>query len=336
MASRTHVTAPSFRALEEAAAWFATLRSSGAGDSQRAAWRAWLAASEEHARAWCQVEQISRRFDSVQDAPGDPRAAAAALRGLRARRLRRRRVLGGVAALAATGIGGWLSWRHEDAAELASAWMADHRSATGEIREVGLADGTRLWLNTATAVDVDFGDTRRRLVLVRGEILLDTAADPGRPFVVDTARGRLRALGTRFTVRELESTDRLTVHAGAVQVRPASTGGGARVVTAGREVQFTDHDIGPSRPARAAREAWADGVLLAEDITLGELASELARYRRGHLGVDPRVAELRVLGSYPLRDPDQALAMLEAILPIRVERVLPWWTRIVPAPDAAQ
>ena len=40
------------------------------------------------------------------------------------------------------------------------------------------------------------------------------------------------------------------------------------------------------------------------------------------------VAGIRVLGSYPLTEPDRALAMLAAALPIRIRRSLPWWTSV--------
>jgi len=65
----------------------------------------------------------------------------------------------------------------------------------------------------------------RRLSLVAGEILVQTAADPSRrPFVVDAPRGRPRALGTRFTVR-LDGPETLeAVHQGAVEARTADSG----------------------------------------------------------------------------------------------------------------
>lgn len=147
--------------------------------------------------------------------------------------------------------------------------------------------------------------------------------DAHRPFVVDTPQGRrLQALGTRFTVRQQDGSTLLAVYQGAVKVRPA-VAGMTQVVGAGRQVAFTEHTIAAPQPADWAREAWSDGVLLAEDITLGEPVSELARYQWGHLSVAPEVAGLRVLGGYPLRDPDRVLAMLEEILPVTVRRPLP-------------
>ncbi|MCY1371995.1 Protein FecR [compost metagenome] len=79
-----------------------------------------------------------------------------------------------------------------------------------------------------------------------------------------------------------------------------------------------------------ARQSWSKGVLLADDMPLGAFVQELSHYRHGHLAVAPEVADLRVVGSYPLHDSDQALAMLEGVLPIRVNRLLPWWVTLEP------
>lgn len=64
-----------------------------------------------------------------------------------------------------------------------------------------MPDGTRVWLNTATAFNEDYRADQHRLPLLRGEILIETAADARRPFFVDTPHGQMQALGTRFTVR---------------------------------------------------------------------------------------------------------------------------------------
>jgi transmembrane sensor len=96
-----------------------------------------------------------------------------------------------VAALVGGGLLGGLFGRED-----LQAWVADYRTAIGEQREIILADGTRLWLNTASAINVYFNARERRIQLVTGEIFIATAKDTRRPFQVDTAQGQLRALGT--------------------------------------------------------------------------------------------------------------------------------------------
>lgn len=47
--------------------------------------------------------------------------------------------------------------------------------------------------------------------------------------------------------------------------------------------------------------------------------------------MNPLIASLRVMGTYPLNDTDQVLAMLESALPVRVSRRFDWWVTLEPA-----
>ncbi|MFT4241704.1 MAG: FecR domain-containing protein [Acidovorax sp.] len=318
---------PPHEAMEQAAAWFSLLQSGTATEADRARWHDWLAASEDSSAAWAFVERIGQRFQPLQ-ADTSPRLAADALHAASSRLARRRTVLGVAAMAGAGGMLGWAAWQRPGALGALMAWTADHRTATGERRDLRLADGTRLWLASASAVDEQYSASQRRLRLRTGEILIQTAADAQRPFVVETAHGRMRALGTRFSVRlDEEGGTQLAVYEGAVQITLAASAETA-TLAAGQQARFTAGHLLAATPADPAREAWARGVLLAQDIPLREVIAELARYQRGHIAVAPEVAGLAVLGSYPLDDVDGALAMLQRALPIQVRRPLPWWTTV--------
>jgi transmembrane sensor len=311
---------PSFDVLQQAAQWYALLRGDDAGECERGAWRQWLAASDAHRAAWKCVEKVGRRFEPLQP-EGERQAAASALAAGRSGATRRK-LLQSLAALSGVAVLGWGATRGVPA-----AWRADYRTGVGEVQAITLADGTRVWLNTASALDADYRPSLRRLHLLDGEMLVETARDHARPLVADSRHGRMRALGTVFTVRQLEETTYLAVYAGAVEVRTAGSGA-TRVVGAGEQLRFGRDRIEAPLPADPARRAWSRGVLLADDLPLGQLVDELGRYRRGHLAVAPAAADLRVMGTYPLDDPERALAMLEAALPVRVCRTLPWWVTV--------
>ncbi|MBF1800254.1 FecR domain-containing protein [Alloalcanivorax profundimaris] len=322
--------APDYRSLEQAAEWFATLGDEDVSAAEHEAWRRWLEANPRHRRAWDYVESVGRRFGRLR-ADGDPDLAGGALDRVREHRLSRRQALKGLAVLATGGALGWAGWRHSPLPELAWAWRADYHTPVGGRRALTLDDGTRVWLNTNSALNVDFDRRRRRLTLVAGEVLVDTGADP-RPLWLATGAGELRPLGTRFRVRRDGDGTEVAVYQGAVRVRAAASGA-ERTVPAGRRTRFDGRRIAPLVDADPARQAWTRGLLIAEERPLGELVAELARYRHGHLAVDPAVAGLPVMGTYPLDDTDRALAMLEAALPVRVRRRLPWWVTLEPAAD---
>ena len=319
---------PSVGSLEQAAQWYATLRDDGVTEQERRAWQAWLARSPEHADAWRYIEAVSRKFDPLR--AGSPQGVAAAVAGAEAARritLSRRRAVRGLAGMLGVGLAGWLGWRHTPLPEMALAWGADMRTGTGERRDVTLADGSHVWLNTDTAIEVDYGDGLRRLVLLKGEILVETASDGlKRPFFVETGSGRMQALGTRFTVRRIDGRTRLDVFEGTVEIRTGA--GGVRRVEAGQAASFDVRSIDLPGHADAAREAWSRGRIPADNLSLGALLKEVGRYRHGVISVAPEVADLTVMGVFPADDPDLALSMLERSLPIRVRRTLPWWITV--------
>ncbi|WP_347905841.1 FecR domain-containing protein [Pseudomonas purpurea] len=317
----------SHTSLQQAAHWYVQLNDQQVGEHERQRWQAWLAQSGEHQEAWRYVERVGQRFAPLHD-DTDPLASSQALRSPGRGRVSRRSALKSLLILTGGSLLGWSTWRGTPLSDTLSRWTADLATGVGETRETLLSDGSRIWLNALSALDVRFSNRERLLHLRVGEVLIDTAKDLDRPFLVQTAQGRLRALGTRFSVREENGQTRLNVFDGAVQVRTVH--GQEQTVPAGRQLAFTQHGFEPSSVAVAAREAWRRGVLLADNLPLGQLLEELSRYRLGHLGCDPRIAGLPVMGSFPLKDTDQALRLLEAALPIRVEKPLSWWVNVGP------
>jgi transmembrane sensor len=315
---------PAFKVMEQAAEWYAELRCGKADAAQHAAWRHWLEADPAHRTAWDAVQSISRRFDPLQHAPDRRHAADNLL--LANQRVRRRAVLRSIALLAGAGAM-WSSWRLTPLPIWGASLVADYRSGIGDLKKVQLPDGTRVWLNTTTAFDIDFSGQTRSLRLLMGEVLIDTAHDAERPFIVSTPQGRFRALGTEFSVRLHDRQTELTVFAGAVEVSRLDSSE-TRIIPAGRQQRVGAGALADPAAADLARQAWSRGMLLAQDVPLGQVLDELSRYWLGHISVDPAVAQLKVFGNLPLRDVDAALSFLASSLPIEVDRRLPWWTTV--------
>lgn len=322
----TSALQPTHAVLEQAAHWYAVLRDGTAGLQERADWQTWLHADVTHQTAWSYVEGVSRGFEPLRGQP-DARLAVDTLDMAAGRLHTRRRLLMGTAAIATGTLFGWMNWREALLPASLLAWGADHRTGIGELREITLADGSRVWLNTASAINIQFDARERTVMLVEGEIFIATAQDSLRPFFVQTAHGRMQALGTRFNVRRSDDQTRLAVYEGAVQIRAAASGA-TRVVSAGEQAHFSASEIAATEAADVAREAWTQGALIADNIPLRQVVEELRRYRRGHLGVADEVADLKVYGHFPIQDSDRVLRMLASALPIRIEQPMPWWTSI--------
>lgn len=309
------------RAAREAARWMMRMHSGemSAADQRRCA--QWRASDPENEKAWQRAERVAHKLGMVPPALGAP-----ALRNAAGDSQRRTALKTLALALGAVPLG-WAVWRATPWDE----WNADQQTAAGERREISLPDGGSVVLNTATALDVQYDSATRRLRLYKGEILVQTAADPlGRHFIVESPQGAMRAIGTRFVVRLDGEHTRLGVLEGAVEVRPAGHPDAPYVVRAGRQSRFNAAG-GATEVLDPNADAWNSGVLYAEKMPLADFVAELARYRPGLLRCDPSAARLRVSGAFQLRDTDSILQALAASLPVRVQTRTRYWVTLTHA-----
>lgn len=310
--------------VRRASAWMARLWSGEASAADRAACDAWLAAHPDHLRAWRRLQVMDAKLAGVSE----PASRSVLLESRPLASAARRKALRALGIAAAATASATLLWRES------GRWgvlTADHRSAVGEIRDVTLADGTRVVLDSDSAIDVRFDGHERRVLLLAGEILVSTAVDArGRPFRVQSRQGMVQALGTRFTLRDAGPLAHLAVYEGAVDIYPGAATHAALRVRDGERTRFDQHHAEAPAKAREADAAWARGVLLAEDMRLADFTARLARYRSGFLRCDPAVAELRVTGVFPLRDTDRALHNLTLGVPVDIHYRSRYWVTVGP------
>ena len=299
------------RVARQAVEWYLLEQSGQATADDLAASAQWRALDPEHARAWNRVQQVSQTAGLLP-----PSLAAPVLR-----RPQRRAAMQALLALMAAPAA-WLLVRHE--------LLADYRSGVGQRRDIALPDGGTLVLNTDSAADLAYGPDERLLTLRRGEVLVQTRPDHAgsRPFIVATCHGRIRALGTRFTVRLDDDSCRVTVLEHAVEITPRAPSATVRTVAAGQQSRFDANHASLPAPAPLQADAWARGMLAAQDMRLDAFASELARYRPGLLRVEPQVAGLRLSGAFQLDDTDAVLENLTRMLPVDVLYRTPYWVTL--------
>jgi ferric-dicitrate binding protein FerR (iron transport regulator) len=145
----------------------------------------------------------------------------------------------------------------------------------GETRQVILPDGSTLLLNAGTVFRYpkQFGRASRTVNLLKGEVFLQVAAQPGAPFVMVTGKWRTTVLGTSFDIRSYaeDGKTRIAVLTGKVEVEAA--GKPAVVLNKGmlmRGDEGTDHFENDYEVA-----AWKEGALFFSDASFSEIAFEI-------------------------------------------------------------
>ena len=232
----------------------------------------------------------------------------------------RRRAVGGLIAASGAGVAATAAWRY-------ARDVALYRTRVGERRVVVLADGSRVELNTASTIEVAMGRTVRNVRLVRGEALFQVAHDTTRPFLVDAATARLRAVGTAFNVRIRENLVELTVTEGVVAVShsgdAAPTLQGPRIAAGGGAV-IRPGAVAPTvlgGQVLQQRIAWRDGVIELDGETLAQAIEEFNRYRAQPIILgDARLATIRVGGRFEVDEADEFLLALGSSFPVETIR----------------
>jgi transmembrane sensor len=192
--------------------------------------------------------------------------------------------------------------------------LSDHYAGVGAMRQITLSDGSKVELNSRTAIALRYSKAERRILLLEGEGWFDVAPDASRPFVVEAAGGTVTALGTAFDVSLEPETTQIAVGHHRVAV---SSGGREVVVEQGQQTAYTT-GAAAQTPAEADLDhvsAWRRRQLMFENKPLGEVVDALARYRRGVvLFADPALRARRVTGVFRVDDPLAALRQIEASL----------------------
>ncbi len=305
----------------EAAAWVVRVHSDAATEDDWLALEAWLAASETRQTAFERAERLWLAYDEPElKRLAQPQGVVVPIEP---RRRPMRLAWPRVAAMAASFIAalavaaGVYLWR---AAPTAQTYV----TAVGEVRDVRLADGTHVRLNTDTRITVRIGPGGRRVTLERGEAMFDVTHDPARPFEVLAGDQRVADVGTRFDVSLYARMLTVTVASGVVEVGDLPGVGGAPTyrLTAGDQLR---RDIGAAvsvtgRASVADALAWTNGYLIFRDATLAQVARALNRYFATPLRPAASVASLRFSGVLMLDGEDTVVGRLEGFMPVRAVR----------------
>lgn len=203
-----------------------------------------------------------------------------------------------------------------------------------------LPDGTRVWLNAGSRItyDKNYGNALREVGLT-GEAFFDVAHNPGKPFVIHTARIDIKVLGTRFNVKSYPSdkTTETTLIRGSIEVsikdRPTEKiilKPNEKLVVANDD--STLHRNNSTHPGVAVEEAlvsirkptyysttgdvvetsWIENKLIFQDEEFRDLASQMERwYGMAFRFTNPKQEVWRFTGNFQKETIQQALDALK-------------------------
>ena len=145
--------------------------------------------------------------------------------------------------------------------------------------QVVLADGTKVWLNSASRLiyPQSFMGKERRVVL-SGEAFFDVTHDAERPFVVETSRMNVKVLGTRFNVNDYDDNEEVstTLVNGSVEI--FSGGQQAFRLVPGEQAYGKENELEKREVNVRLYTSWIDGKFLFNNTELEEIAKQISRW----------------------------------------------------------
>lgn len=301
----------------EAAHWLVVLDAPRVDRLEVERFQAWLAADPAHKRAYEAVSATSDQIDALLASEPDfaPEQAKAS-------RQPRSWVLP-LGALAAALI---LAFTLSPISPLGLGRGEAIATAVGEARTLQLEDGSRIELSPGARITINLTESERRVRFARGVALFDVAHDANRPFVVETAFGDLRVLGTSFVVRLSDDEARTTVLTGTVRgsqrtlLPPDATATGH----AGDEIVLRRDAVAVAALApdeQDRRLAWRERMVALDGQTLRQAAAEMSRFSGARFEfADEATADMRLGGYVRGDDVDAFLDLLAGNVGVHAER----------------
>ncbi len=221
-----------------------------------------------------------------------------------------------------------------------AAVMQKVQTGVGEQKNVTLADGSKLHLNTNSVVTVDFSSTARNIVLLKGEAHFEVAHDKSRPFSVTAGNNTVTAVGTAFNMQYVDDNAfELVVTDGKVLVkdrfkasssneslftkRPVAEEGllmfaGEKATVQGKveaRESMSQNDIDDDL-------AWQQGMIVFKGEPLEAVLAEIGRYTPVRFNIsDESLRKRRVAGYFKVGDIDGLLSALKSSFNINYEKV---------------
>ena len=225
-----------------------------------------------------------------------------------------------------------------------------YATAVGQQRLIALSDGSTVNLNTDSQIRVNYGDAFRDVYLLRGEAHFSVTDDREMAFRVSAGGGRIRALGTAFSVYVRDGSVDVTVSEGSVVLErvgppaaPLETGAAAQVPTAEPTIRELGtlsagqvatipspvdasgqteslRNLGRIEPPEMLRRlSWTEGVLLFSGEALEDVVDEISRYTMAQIEfADPEVGAIRIGGRFPVGETETMFETLENAFGLRV------------------
>lgn len=190
----------------------------------------------------------------------------------------------------------------------------------GKRATITFSDGTSMYINSGSHViyPSDFEKDKRE-ILVEGEVYLEVAKDPSRPFLVKTRDFDVKVLGTTFNVSAYKEDEIASVVLVEGKVEVNNNNQRTRI-RPNEKISIIHGESTVSIVDVNEYISWKDYIILLSEHQAGDVFKRLSRYYGVHIEYEPQIASYSVSGKLDLKSGiNNSLDILTELLDIKYE-----------------
>lgn len=192
-------------------------------------------------------------------------------------------IIGKQAGITVINLNGLLSYKTKDKSD--KIIYNTIATARGNQYQLLLADGSKIWLNSASSLrfPVSFTDSVREVELLTGEAYFEIARNPSKPFHVRTSDLMVEVLGTHFNVNAYSEDGpvKTTLVEGSVKLSMGNSSPGLQhtsVLLPRQQAVWNENKFLISEPDIAQVVAWKNGQFEFDNTDLATIMKQISRW----------------------------------------------------------
>lgn len=222
----------------------------------------------------------------------------------------------------ALGIGILITNQWNKAKEISG--FAEVKVPLGQMSEMTLFDGTKVWLNSGTTLryNSNFGEKERNVSL-EGEAFFDVTKT-GTPFKVKFKGKEVEVLGTRFNVMAYKDQNMSSVTLVEGKVNVNNSMGSTIAMLSPSEQMIIDEESKKATINNVETTfyiSWTEGKIVFEEEKLADIVKRLERWYNVEIRFgDETIKDLTFSGTILRNKPfEQIITAFELLLPVQIE-----------------
>ncbi|MGQ8338816.1 FecR family protein [Sunxiuqinia sp. A32] len=188
----------------------------------------------------------------------------------------------------------------------------------GERAELVLADGSKVWLNSGTKLELprSFSKTERR-VRINGEAYFEVKKGKV-PFIVSSNSGDIKVLGTSFNVRAYENMQfQTTLAEGSIQFNGLQK---QKILKPGQQLTINNgHEFEIESVDHLQISSWKEGIISFDREPLQEVFKKLERHYDIQIIAPTGLSSIRFTGQIIDESIDEFMTLVDHTKPIKYQ-----------------